>query len=1028
MVLRDLPHKLLTQHVSQKSSTDFLARTTETMISSPPKTPKISATSPDTSSGSANTVLQKPALLSDDCGRLELAMPTVTQTVRPQRVEQDRVRHFGSPGPSSSSSTSSSEDSMHASDDEEMLELEIEREERKAHVADLKLRLRRKQKSASNSSGHSEPSSSRSRSDRGSSQRSSRPERYDLTPRQNAPQVFHSTHRRKQRDTGTEMVPSRASSSGLQRDTAAPIALSHIAIEEHNASQCAVQGASASAQGIQKLTSQHELFTEKRSSGDGPDRPQALPGEAVHVSQHNLQQNTQNVLQYQQVHHHHANPELLAAARAHAEATRSEARAVVSAIHAQAETVVQQSRVAAESAVQRSRVEAESAVQQTRVEAQQRVQEVEAQAAQHQQHVELQAQSAVNTARSQYTARVQQAESQLAQLQATLVAERQQAAVHHQELLAQLQAQQAQMQAQHAQVQALQLQLQTAPAPTQPEAPPPEQSPLPSAPRAKVPPLNLSTTAPQRSCSQLPVPPDAQLLCSLCVRPASHFCLVCAGKFCDECRHSCNNSQETKQQKSPSPSRVARGNPALQQPGVPDDEPGDSNPGEDNKQPKKEKKEKKRKPKKKREKERRKASRSPDGGGDGGGDDASSSSDSDKSDDSDNTRWRKRLKRRRRARPFTVGYYPKPSQFETWKQTIIQLCEAATRDGDSAYQWICATMEADVTFEQFSDTEGFRDLDAQLAGCIRPILRGDILRQVTLKTKQVQKDLGHNIRGRQILWLILNDFETSRSHVYWDDIEDLLILKCTGDDNLKAFQRLWDETVDGLKTDVPVETLQHLYFKQVKNCKCLASLVEKYEDAADDDECRTYAHLRKTVLLKLERRQHAYVREEKQKSLGGKVASALAATQGEGAQAQDVDEHGLETGAATKPKEDKPPKHQPALAATDRERLSPAVWNKVCNAFAEGKCMAFQKPAGCSRANCGYTHEVASDKDEGNPAPPKSANIAKAKAKTKGRGKGGASRDGPPSPRAARNPNQQCPFQHKTGGCKFGDQCDMKHT
>ena len=158
-----------------------------------------------------------------------------------------------------------------------------------------------------------------------------------------------------------------------------------------------------------------------------------------------------------------------------------------------------------------------------------------------------------------------------------------------------------------------------------------------------------------------------------------------------------------------------------------------------------------------------------------------------------------------------------------------------------------------------------------------------------------------------------------------------------------------------------LETFQNLYYKQIKKRNMLSQLVGEYEDAPEGAECRTYAYLMRTAKLKLERRQHQYVREQVQAALGGKVSKALAATNAEA----DTDaEGGTEAVAAqttTKGKGDGKG-GKPA-------GMKPELWNQICNAYAEKKCMNFQKGTCTRGSNCSYEHTLASTKDLGNPGP-----------------------------------------------------------
>ena len=97
--------------------------------------------------------------------------------------------------------------------------------------------------------------------------------------------------------------------------------------------------------------------------------------------------------------------------------------------------------------------------------------------------------------------------------------------------------------------------------------------------------------------------------------------------------------------------------------------------------------------------------------------------------------------------------------------------EAATKHRDEAWAWARAILRPDAKIEDFADSGKFKRLDSNLGAACRRILRGEINRNVILKTREIIKETGNNIRGRQILWMITQEFGEETHDAFWNDEE-----------------------------------------------------------------------------------------------------------------------------------------------------------------------------------------------------------------------------------------------------------------
>ena len=75
-----------------------------------------------------------------------------------------------------------------------------------------------------------------------------------------------------------------------------------------------------------------------------------------------------------------------------------------------------------------------------------------------------------------------------------------------------------------------------------------------------------------------------------------------------------------------------------------------------------------------------------------------------------------------------------------------------------AFQWI-KNVKKGCKFNDFNDSEGFETLDIKLATALKGIVPRQLGRQIALKEEEWDEKVGTQVKGRQILVVILDWYQ-----------------------------------------------------------------------------------------------------------------------------------------------------------------------------------------------------------------------------------------------------------------------------
>ena len=84
------------------------------------------------------------------------------------------------------------------------------------------------------------------------------------------------------------------------------------------------------------------------------------------------------------------------------------------------------------------------------------------------------------------------------------------------------------------------------------------------------------------------------------------------------------------------------------------------------------------------------------------------------------------------------------------------------------------------------------------------------------------------LRGRQILWMISQQYALDENRGALYNLGDLMNLPYPGDAKLDAFLTLWENQVEGQKKAQPDENLEIFLYEKIKRSELLSTQLRNY--------------------------------------------------------------------------------------------------------------------------------------------------------------------------------------------------------
>jgi len=212
---------------------------------------------------------------------------------------------------------------------------------------------------------------------------------------------------------------------------------------------------------------------------------------------------------------------------------------------------------------------------------------------------------------------------------------------------------------------------------------------------------------------------------------------------------------------------------------------------------------------------------------------------------------------------------------------------AAARPDDKAIAWLNKARDKSCSFEDLATCEDrFQVLDRKLAKSLMEILPSALLNKITLK-ESVCLSKGYQLRGRQILMLICDEFKVNADIGFTYSLEDLSILAYTGDKNLQQFVNKWDTILAELEVDkIGPSTLARMFENKLMTSKLLESEVRHFRRLPAGHADKTYKWLRdmidKVLQLEKEDKNQAALQASHRAPIGSYSNAATKGNEGKG--------------------------------------------------------------------------------------------------------------------------------------------------
>ena len=146
---------------------------------------------------------------------------------------------------------------------------------------------------------------------------------------------------------------------------------------------------------------------------------------------------------------------------------------------------------------------------------------------------------------------------------------------------------------------------------------------------------------------------------------------------------------------------------------------------------------------------------------------------------------------------------------------FIKDVSSGTVNPELALKWIGA-VTVDNSIDDFADSGPFPTWDAKIAAAFAKIITGDLARRVQLLEEKMFREHQRILKGRQIWWLILQDFKVSGIDEQVIDQADLHAITLHND-NLAKFMHDWEYVLQGIANPPSDEYLEYLFFDNSKN-------------------------------------------------------------------------------------------------------------------------------------------------------------------------------------------------------------------
>ena len=208
----------------------------------------------------------------------------------------------------------------------------------------------------------------------------------------------------------------------------------------------------------------------------------------------------------------------------------------------------------------------------------------------------------------------------------------------------------------------------------------------------------------------------------------------------------------------------------------------------------------------------------------------------------------------REAEVLVVKPLPEVRYFRYWVINLYKYLAAASGRGTLAIEWIKKVESAASMDELAFDDPEWVLFSLKLSSALHKLITGELEQRVQL----IEEKLMHEndlLNGRQLLWLVFNEYKRNDVEVGMTDFEDLMNLRIRGN-NLELFVAEWDRCLFGMR-DQPAANIKLSLFKdQVIQCTHFSSAFLVWKTlCTHQGEEKAYEKLHEYVLAHLSERK-----------------------------------------------------------------------------------------------------------------------------------------------------------------------------
>jgi len=193
-----------------------------------------------------------------------------------------------------------------------------------------------------------------------------------------------------------------------------------------------------------------------------------------------------------------------------------------------------------------------------------------------------------------------------------------------------------------------------------------------------------------------------------------------------------------------------------------------------------------------------------------------------------------------------VRKMPNYAQLEAWKMALLDALVTTRNQPDSTpvIKWFNEVMS--LSLEQLAECpKELRRLDQKLGSALNDILEGAIGKEITQKKRAYLKNNDKLMGGRQVLKLILLEFQLSGSMGRFYSTLDLEKLRWQGDSvsQMRSFRSTWDDIDANLNPAITEGEKLEVVLNRMEESTVLESKVDRFKEHKATSKKRTLKKL-----------------------------------------------------------------------------------------------------------------------------------------------------------------------------------------